>query len=420
MCAKQYKVKSEDIRLPREKRYHPEEKRLAEKFGFDRMKDLYRITWGDAIDKGKNTTLDPFVKQMATLAAEENRIIVWRTIFQDLKSRWFDWVDKEQVYDLSRALTDRVRSEYKRMVRYKSESEKLFATQGDLNPKVIDLIHENGMEAFHWGDGLFDNFCPPHILYRGETPHAREHRLQKKNPGICRVDRFGRPHYGVWEYRYPEAREATIERFLFEMESYDFDGMVLSTRTHSTPAIDGEQYGYNDVIEAELLARTGVSFREPAFWRRPDVQETRRRIVGESLTLFLRDLRAAWPKEKKLYIGIPRGDYFGPPYGNIFIDWRTWAHEKLIDGLYIGEVSGKALYYPAIHDEEYRNYISDEESGLGIRPYLFDLEHIYGPACKAAGVELFVQRDSKSVKEEMFGGQYRPTLERGEQPEDKG
>lgn len=415
-----YEVKPEDIKMPPEVRYTAEERRIAEKFGFDRLKDVMRITWGDAVDKGRDTTLAPFVKRMAILAAEGNKVVVWRTIFPDLKAKWFDYGTdefREKLYDESKALTDIQRDEFQRMKRYVSEIRNMFATQGDLNPKVIDLIHEHGMEALQWGDGLFDNMCPPHVLYAGFTPIAREHRLQQKHPGICRVDRFGRPQYGVWEYRYKEAREATIERFLYEIQAYEFDGMLVSTRTHSVPAMDGEEFGYNDVIEKELVERTGVSFRDADYEFRTDVQETRRRIVGESLTLFLRELRQAWPRNKKLYIGIPRTDYFGPPYGNIFIDWRTWLNEKLVDGLYLGELSGKALYRWAIKERDYRNYIADEEAGKGVRPYYYDLEYIYGPACKAAGAELMMERNAKSIMMEAFGGQYQPALEVGKQPE---
>lgn len=415
-----YEVKPEDITRPPELRYTPEEKRIADKFGFDRLKDVARITWGDAVDKGKDTTLDPFVRRMAILAAEGNKAVVWRTIFPDLKEKWFDSGTEESratLYDESKALTDIQREEFQRLKRYYLEIRKMFDTRGDLTPRVIDLIHENGMQAWQWGDGLFDNFGPSSILYAGFTPCSREHRLQQRNPGICRVDRFGRPQYGVWEYRYKEAREATIERFLYELQAYDFDGMLISTRTHSVPATDGDQYGYNDVIERELVERTGISFRDSAYRCRPDVQEARRRIVGESVTLFLRELRAAWPKDKKLYLGIPRTDYFGPPYGNVFVDWRTWLAEKLVDGLYLGELSGKALYRWAIPEDSYRNYIADEEAGKGVRPYYYDLEHIFGPACKAAGVDLIVDRGAMSVMMEAFGGQYRPTLEVGKQPE---
>ncbi len=408
MSSSKYKVKPGEIKLRRSDRYTPAELEFAEKFGFDRMKDVYRITWGDAVDKGHSMTLEPLIRQMAILAAEGNKIIVWRTIFPDHKAEFSVRRDLS-AFDPQHPDTRRVRAYYE-------NTAAMFKTQGDLNPKVLDLIRANGMLALHWGDGLFDNFAPPWMLFGGlATPFMWESRLQHDRPGICRVDRFGHPHYGVWEYRYPEAREYAIKRFLWEMQSYDFDGMLISTRSHSVPALDGEQFGYNDVTDAELQRRAGVSFREAAYWRRPDVQETRRRILGEAATLFLRDLRAVWPKGKKLYIGIPRAEYFGPPYGNIFIDWRTWLNEKLVDGLYLGEISGKALYYPAITNAEYRNYIADEEAGIGLRPYLYDLNCIYGPACKAAGAELFVNRDSASIKQEMFGGQYMPNLERGRQ-----
>ena len=57
------------------------------------------------------------------------------------------------------------------------------------------------------------------------------------------------------------------------------------------------------------------------------------------------------PEGKKICIGIPRGDHWGPPYGNIFIDWRTWVEDGLIDELALGELTGKRLRPP---DLDYR------------------------------------------------------------------
>jgi hypothetical protein len=188
---------------------------------------------------------------------------------------------------------------------------------------------------------------------------------------------------------------------------------MLSTRSHCIPATDGELYGYNDVIDKELIKRTKVSFRSPEYKSNENAKETRRRILGESVTIFLRELRGKWPENKELIVGIPRGDYWGPPYGNIFIDWRTWLKEKLVDGLYLGEISGKTLYRNVITPDQYRNFLSDEEAGIGVNPYYYDLEHIYGPECVDAGVKLYVNGDSKSVKRESCGGQYFPRLEIG-------
>ncbi|MFA6568689.1 MAG: hypothetical protein WCS96_10790 [Victivallales bacterium] len=387
--------------------YSTEEKRVMRKFGFKRMKDIHRITWGDAVDKGKMTTPEEIRKDMRFLAeTEQDKIIVWRTLFRDHKAKWFNIAD-QSIYKTTIP-------QHRLMMAYFNNIERMFASQGDLNKVAIDAIHEGGMEAWHWGDGLFDNFAPPSVLYQGMTPFAWEAKLQTQNPGICRMDRFGRPQYGVWEYRYPEAREFTIQRLVEEVNAYSFDGMMLSTRTHSVPALDGEQYGYNDVVDDELKLRTGLSFNDPQYWRNPNAHETRRRILGESVTLFLRDLRKAWPKGKKLVIGIPRTDYWGPPYGNVFIDWRVWVEEKLVDGLYLDDLSGKALYYPAIVDDQYHDYLADEEAGIGLRPYIYDLEHVFGPACAEAGAELLVYRDAKSVVQAVYGGEYRPRLERGE------
>ncbi len=407
---KRFHVPPREIFHTHDSRLHATERRIAEAFGFGRMKDLYRITVGDWYGRRMVTPADVDAS-LAIQAARGMQVIVWRTVFRDHKARWFD-VRDPSLYDPAR------HKDYAAYIAaYRRHTEAAFAEGADPNAVAVELIREYGMEAWHWGDGLFDNGAPAHVQYAGLAPFPSESKLQAARPAICRQDRFGHPQYGVWEYRYPEARAATVQRLLEEIAAYDFSGMVLSTRTHAVPALDGEQFGYNDVIEDDLKRQTGVGFRDAAYLRHPVAQEARRRIAGESVTWLLRDLRAAWPRDKKLVIGIPRGDYWGPPYGNLFIDWRTWLAEGLVDGLMLGEVSGKALYDSAIERGQYRNYLCDDEAGIGLNPYFYDLEHVYAPACRAAGAEWVVCPDSASMMQACWGATRIPKLERGQQPD---
>jgi hypothetical protein len=55
----------------------------------------------------------------------------------------------------------------------------------------------------------------------------------------------------------------------------------------------------------------------------------------------------------------------------------------------VGEITGVRGLYP--HRKKYEGYLSDQEVGIGIAPIAEDVERKYAPACKAAGVELYVQ-----------------------------
>ncbi|MFQ6097349.1 MAG: hypothetical protein ACE5O2_06425, partial [Armatimonadota bacterium] len=100
------------------------------------------------------------------------------------------------------------------------------------------------------------------------------------------------------------------------------------------------------------------------------------------------------PGRKRICIGVPRGDYFGPPYGNMYLDWRTWVEEKLIDELVLGELSGKGLYP---RRKDYKGYVFDQEAGLGVRTVREDIAERYGPLCREHGVELYVQARPDSL-----------------------
>ena len=67
------------------------------------------------------------------------------------------------------------------------------------------------------------------------------------------------------------------------------------------------------------------------------------RSAGEHLTGFLRELRhALQPRHRTLSIGVGARRRHGPPLGNMTLDWRTWARERLIDALIVNQNSSSA------------------------------------------------------------------------------
>jgi hypothetical protein len=186
------------------------------------------------------------------------------------------------------------------------------------------------------------------------------------------------------EYAYPEVRQYKLGQIRRFLDTYDYDGIYLCTRSHSPPADTADTYGFNPPVAATYQQRTGV---DP---RTQDVDlQTWRDLRGEGLTLFLRELRPELTRRgKRLAIGIPRGDILGPPYGNMTLPWRQWLQERLVDELVIGVQSGNFHYPSQKGKDRERGYLASGDDGFGLPPLRQDVQERYAPACRAAGVTL--------------------------------
>lgn len=142
-------------------------------------------------------------------------------------------------------------------------------------------------------------------------------------------------HWGILDYNQPAARAYRVAVIRQLLGRHDWDGVFICTRSQSKPAADGDQFGYNSGSIELYRARHGT---DP---RTPDVDiDAWRQVRGMGLTQLLRDVRAATDERGlRLAIGIPRGDFMGPPIGNLHLDWRTWAAEGLIDSMVVGQIS---------------------------------------------------------------------------------
>jgi len=267
--------------------------------------------------------------------------------------------------------------------RYPEVARAIFA-RFDPVAAAVREAHACGLRIYAYHT-IFDEGCPPSVLYGGKVPFPWQSKFTIAHPEYLVVDRGGQnKHWGVMEYGYPAVRRYKVQQFRRLIERYDFDGVSVCTRSHSPPAEFADQYGFNEPVVRAYRERYGIDIRTQPFDK-----EKWRRLRGEFLTQFFRELRTALPR-KKVLAAIPRGQYIGPPYGNLRLDWETWIREGLVDGLVVGVVSGKWLYPNQSRSDREKGYLCSQEEGLGVGPVAHDIEHVYGPKCRAHGRALFV------------------------------
>jgi hypothetical protein len=94
-------------------------------------------------------------------------------------------------------------------------------------------------------------------------------------------------------------------------------------------------------------------------------------------------------KGQKLAIGIPQGEYLGPPFGNLKLHWRQWVSEKIVDELVVGHITQERSRYPNRSQRAY-GYIQNQEENLNLPPIEQAIAEVYGPLCRTHGVKLYV------------------------------
>ncbi|MBN2450485.1 MAG: hypothetical protein JXR77_08845, partial [Lentisphaeria bacterium] len=244
---------------------------------------------------------------------------------------------------------------------------------------------------------VFDHGAPEEVLYAGTTPFPWQDRATIEHPEWQTVDLEGRPHWGVIEMAFPEARRLLVDRIADYVRRFEADGVYVCTRTHSLPALHADQFGFSPPIVAEYQRRHGIDITaDPRFdWRsetfRSDAPELEqwRRLRGEYLVQFHRELRRALDG-RRILLGIPRGRYLGPPYGNLYLDWERLVGERLVDGIVLGPHSGKGLHPKLYVPHAGIGYLSSEDDAIGI-PTRQACVASYGPLCSRHGVGLYLQ-----------------------------
>jgi hypothetical protein len=220
---------------------------------------------------------------------------------------------------------------------------------------------------------------------------AWQSALTRAHPEWLVVDRAGRGRqYGVVSLAYPEARRAFIDRWLGLIQSTEFEGLFVCLRSQSRPADHADQFGFNEPVRTDFLARFGVDIAREDFDR-----QAWRDLLGEYITALIAELREALDRQgRRLAVGIPRGDVIGPPLGNATLHWREWVGRGLVDHLVIDQNSSRCpsmwhRLWPMYHGG---GYLQDYRDGRELPDLLSHLRSTYGPLIDGRATRLFVAR----------------------------
>ena len=264
---------------------------------------------------------------------------------------------------------------------------------------VPDLAHEAGLDAWLYVT-LFDEgwpLPPPHV--RAVSYHNAMHgqhvawqsELTRRHPEWLVVDRSGRRRqWGVVSCAYPEARRAFIERWAALIAPTRFDGLFVCLRSQSRPADHGDQFGYNTPVRKAFRERYGM---DPA--RRDFDRQAWRDLAGDYLTTLLVELREALTTlDRRLGIGLARGDVLGPPLGNHTLQWREWVRRGLVDALVVGQSSSQcpSMWHQLWPMHRGGGYVQNYLDGAGLPPLAAHLRDGYAPCVAGSSTRLYVAR----------------------------
>ncbi len=254
---------------------------------------------------------------------------------------------------------------------------------------AVESIHQEGMKVDMWVT-IFDEGCPPDVLYSDSAFFSWQSRFTKENPQYLACDRSITPnqrkyHWGELEWAYPEARSYMLGVIRAFSDPFDFDGVFLSVRSHAPPAEHADQFGFNEPVVKEFQRRYGKNILQTSF----DLEKWRD-LRGEYFTTFLSEVKKhVEGKGQTLSIGVAQGDYVGPPFGNMKLQWRQWVSKGIVDGLVIGHITNERARYP-LRTQRAMGYIHNQEEGVGLPPIEDAVRDDYGPLCQKHGVGLYL------------------------------
>ena len=254
---------------------------------------------------------------------------------------------------------------------------------------AVKAIHDQGMKVDMWIT-IFDEGCPEHVLYGDSDFFSWQSHFTRENPQFLSADRSltanqRKYHWGVMEYAYPEVREYMLRVIRAFSDPLDFDGVFLSVRSHSPPAEHADQFGFNEPVVEEFQRRYGRNILQTSF----DLEKWRE-LRGEYLTRFLVEVKQHLKKKgQTLSVGVAQGDYIGPPFGNMKLQWRRWISEGIIDSLVVGHITNERARYPN-RTQRAMGYIQNQEEDMGLPPIEDSVRQSYGPLCERFGAGLYL------------------------------
>ncbi|MBN2456324.1 MAG: hypothetical protein JXB29_07310 [Sedimentisphaerales bacterium] len=247
----------------------------------------------------------------------------------------------------------------------------------DTTRAAREIAKEMGLEFYYW-HSIYDDGTPPDVKTRiWSSGFPWRNSFFDKHPELDILDRNGNKQWGVRELAYPLARQQKIDEYIDFVQKYRPDGILLYLHSHSAAGEHGDQYGFNPVIVDEYKKRYGIDiltdqrfdYKDPNFNQKAEALEKWRALRGEYLTQFLREMKAALNEIQpgiKIAINTQGGDYFGPPFGNMKIDWRTWIKEDLINVLIVRAWMAGSM---GAYDFSKEGYLTWGDGELGVTPY---------------------------------------------------
>jgi len=267
---------------------------------------------------------------------------------------------------------------------------------------VPALAHDAGLEAWLYVTVFDDGWPLASARERARSHHNAMHgqhvawqsELTRTHPEWLVVDRTGRTRQrGVVSLAYPEARRALINRWVGLVAATRFDGLFLCFRSQSRPADHGDQFGFNQPTRADFRARYGVDISRDEF----ELQAWRD-LLGEYITMLLSELRDSLQRagldDRRIGVGVVRGDVLGPPLGNTTLHWREWIGKGLVDHLIVNQNSSQcpSMWHQLWPMHRGTGYVQNYLDGDGLPPLTDHLRNTYGPAVEGSATQLFVAR----------------------------
>ncbi len=248
----------------------------------------------------------------------------------------------------------------------------------DTTAHVIKTAHKYGMKVYMW-QSVYDDGTPPDRLHRKWSQgFPWRNSFFDEHPELDTRDRKGNIQWGVRELAYPLARQSKVKDYARAVSRYpDLDGVYIYMHTHSDAPDKGDQYGFNRIVVDEYKKRYGIDIlTDPRFDCfssdfniNDEAVENWRKLRGEYLTQLLVDIKTEIVKIKpdiKIAVNTQGGDYFGPPFGNMYIDWRKWIKDDLIDMLVVRTwMAGGCGAY----DFSQEGYLTWGDTSFGATPY---------------------------------------------------
>lgn len=267
---------------------------------------------------------------------------------------------------------------------------------------VPALARDEGLEPWLYVSLFDEGFPLPSSDERATSYHNAMHgqhvawqsELTRAHPEWVMVDRSGSTRqWGVVCLAYPAARRAFIERWTQLLGPTRFAGLFVCLRSQSRPATHADQFGFNEPVRRDFLARYHRDILHDDFDR-----QAWRDLLGEYLTEFLSELRSALGSSRRLAVGVPRGDVLGPPLGNTTLAWREWMTRHLVDSLVVNQNSSQcpSMWHQLWPMHRGDGYVQDYLQDRGLPPIAE-----YGELARETATQLFVARQWSERSDEI-------------------